>query len=150
MHPPPIYPQLPHLHDLGLAILACITPFWNMHPPLIFTLNQSIPFHLKRSFWWSDFSPLITSKPPSPQEMEHREKWERERVRKGIKNRERKALGISSNKMGSQYFERRKRLQLRKPFLYDSFFSPSIIQFWKLFPNHWESFCNSFLGHPLA
>jgi hypothetical protein len=30
MRPPPIYPQLPLLHNHGLAILACITPFRNM------------------------------------------------------------------------------------------------------------------------
>jgi hypothetical protein len=38
--------------------------------------------------------------------------------------------------MGSQYFERRKALQLRKPFLYDTIFSPSIIPFQKPFPNY--------------
>jgi hypothetical protein len=27
MHPLPIYPQLPHLHNHGLAKLACITLF---------------------------------------------------------------------------------------------------------------------------
>jgi hypothetical protein len=95
-----------------------------MRPPPIFTLNQSIPFHLKRSFWRSDVSPLISSKPPRPQETEHRER-ERERKRKkNIEKRERKAPRISSNKSGSQYFERRKTLQLQKPFLYDSIFSP--------------------------
>jgi hypothetical protein len=57
-----------------------------MLPPSIFTLNQSIPFHLKRSFWRSDFSPLISSKTPSPQEMEHRKK-ERKRGRKSIEKR---------------------------------------------------------------
>jgi hypothetical protein len=50
IRPPPIYPQLRHLHDHGLAILAYITLFWNISPPPIFTLNQSIPFYLKRSF----------------------------------------------------------------------------------------------------
>jgi hypothetical protein len=54
---------------------------------------------------------------------------ERERGRKSIKKRERKAPRISSNKRGNQYFERRKTLQLQKPFLYDSIFSPSIIPF---------------------
>jgi hypothetical protein len=78
MCPPLIYPQLPHLHDHGLAILACITPVQNMRPPLISTLNQSTPFYLKRSCRRSDFSPLISSKPPSPQEMEHRKKREKE------------------------------------------------------------------------
>jgi hypothetical protein len=106
-----------------------------MCPPPIFTINQSIPFHWKRSFWRSDFHPLISSKPPSPQETEHR-KRERERGRKSIKKRESKALRISSNKRRSQYFERRKILQLRKPFLYDSIFSPSIIPFQKPFPHH--------------
>jgi hypothetical protein len=36
----------------------------------------------------SDFSPLISSKPPSPQEMEHRKK--RKRGRKSIEKKERK------------------------------------------------------------
>jgi hypothetical protein len=49
MRPPPIYPQLPHLYDHDLAILACITPFQNMRPPPISALNQFTPFHLKRS-----------------------------------------------------------------------------------------------------
>jgi hypothetical protein len=78
MHPLPIYPKLSHLYDHGLAILTCITPFRNMRPPPIFTLNQSVPFHLKRSFWRSDFSPLKPSEPPSPQETEHRKKREKE------------------------------------------------------------------------
>jgi hypothetical protein len=71
--------------------------------------------------------------------MKHRKKRERERERgtKSIeRERERKASRISSNKRGSQYFERRKTLQQRKPFLYDSIFSPSIILFRKPFPNH--------------
>jgi hypothetical protein len=59
------------------------------------------------------FPPLISSKPLSPQEIEHIEKErERERERKSIEKRERKAPRISSNKRGSQYFERRKTLQL--------------------------------------
>jgi hypothetical protein len=56
--------------------------------------------------------------------------------RKSIKKEREKAPRISSNKRGSQYFERRKTLQLRKPFLYDSIFSSSIIPFRKPFPNH--------------
>jgi hypothetical protein len=44
-----LYPQLPHLYDHGLAILACITPFRNMRLPPISTLNKCTPFHLKRS-----------------------------------------------------------------------------------------------------
>jgi hypothetical protein len=67
--------------------------------------------------------------------IEKRER-ERERGRKSIEKRERKAPRISSNKRGSQYFERRKTLQLRNRFLYDSNFSSSIIPFQKPFPNH--------------
>jgi hypothetical protein len=70
-----------HLHDHGLAILMCKTLFWNMRPPPISTLNQSTPFHLKRSCWRGDFSPLKSSKPPSPQEMEHK-KREKKRKKK--------------------------------------------------------------------
>jgi hypothetical protein len=72
-----------------LKISACIPPLRNMGPPPIFTVNQSIPFHF--------FSSNII-KPPSPQETEHRE---RERGRKSIEKRERKASRISSNKRGS-------------------------------------------------
>jgi hypothetical protein len=86
MRPPPIYPQLPHLHDHGLAILTCITPFCNMCPPSIFTLNQCIPFHLKRSFCRSDFSPLISARPPSPQETEHEKKKEKEKKKESSKS----------------------------------------------------------------
>jgi hypothetical protein len=32
MRPPPIYPQLPHLQNLGLAMLVCITPLQNVCP----------------------------------------------------------------------------------------------------------------------
>jgi hypothetical protein len=56
------------------------------------------------------FSPQISSKPRSPQETEHKKRGRR-------KKEKRKALRISSNKRGSQYFERRKTFQLQKFFL---------------------------------
>jgi hypothetical protein len=59
------------------------------------------------------FSPQISSKTPGPQETEHKRERERERERKGKK----KAPMVSSNKRGSQYFERRKTLQFQKFFL---------------------------------
>jgi hypothetical protein len=62
-----------------------------MCPPPIFTINQSIPFHLKRSFWRSDFHPLISSKPPSPQETKHR-KREREKEEEKVLKKERAKL----------------------------------------------------------
>jgi hypothetical protein len=60
----------------------------------------------------------MSSKPPSPQETEHRKKRERERGRKSIekKKKKKKDLRVYSNKMGSQYFERRKIFQLQKFF----------------------------------
>jgi hypothetical protein len=56
--------------------------------------------------------PQISSKPPSPQETEHRKKR-----RKKEKEKRKKAPRVSSNKRGSQYFERRKTLQLQRSFL---------------------------------
>jgi hypothetical protein len=63
-----------------------------MCPPLISTLNQSTPFHVKRSYWRSDFSPLISSKPPSPQEMEHRRKKREKEEEKVLKKESSKSL----------------------------------------------------------
>jgi hypothetical protein len=73
-----------------------------MHPPPISTLNQSTPFYLKRSCWRSDFSPLISSKPPSERKSIEKRKKERKKVPR-----------VSSNKRGSQNFERRKTLQIK-------------------------------------
>jgi hypothetical protein len=64
-----------------------------------------IPF--KKWFLKKWFSPQISSKSPSPQETEHRKK------EKG-KEKEKRAPRVSSNKSGSQYFERRKTLQLQR------------------------------------
>jgi hypothetical protein len=64
------------------------------------------PFEKKFLKKW--FSPQISSKPPSPQETGHGKK----------------PLGVSSNKRGSQYFERRKTLQLQKLFLMWFYFLP--------------------------
>jgi hypothetical protein len=72
---------------------------------------MTVPFHVKpfeKKFLKKQFSPQISSKPPSPQETEHIEKREKEK---------RKAAGVSSNKRGCQYFESKKILQLQKSFL---------------------------------
>jgi hypothetical protein len=71
-----------------------------------------MPFHVipfEKRFLKKCFSPQISSKPPSPQEMEHRKKKKR-RKRK-------KAPRVYSNKKGSQCFERGKTLQLQRSFL---------------------------------
>jgi hypothetical protein len=60
--------------------------------------------------------PQISSKPPSPQEMEHRKKEEKEKRKKAPK--------VSSNKRGSQYFARRKTLQLQRSFFMWFYFLP--------------------------
>ncbi len=73
---------------------------------IVMTMSFYImPFEKRFLKMW--FSPQISSKLPSPQEMEHR-KREKE---------EKKPPRVSSNKRGSQYFERRKTLQLQKSFL---------------------------------
>jgi hypothetical protein len=53
------------------------------------------------------FSPQISSKSSSPQR-DGAQKKERKSIEKREKERKRKAPGVSSNKRGSQYFERRK------------------------------------------
>jgi hypothetical protein len=113
-----------------------------MRPPPISKLNQSTPFHLKRSCWRSDFSPLISSKPPSHQETEHRKKGEKEKEKVLKKRKLQESLQIKGEVnilIGEKHFN------FKNSFLYDSIFSPSIIPFRKSFPNHWENFLNSFL-----
>jgi hypothetical protein len=68
--------------------------------------TASILKPFEQSFWGSAFLLKYHQNPPSPQEMEHEKKKEK-----------RKTLRVSSNKRGSQYFERRKTLQLQKFFL---------------------------------
>jgi hypothetical protein len=58
-------------------------------------------------------------------------RWSIEKKEKGKK----KAPKVSSNKRGSQYFERRKILQLQR-----SIFSPSIIPFQKPFSKSLRKF----------
>jgi hypothetical protein len=73
---------------------------------------MTMPFHVmpfEKRFLKKWFSPQISSKPPSPQEMEYRKKEE--------KGKRKKSPRVSSNKRGSQYFERRKTLQHRRSFL---------------------------------
>jgi hypothetical protein len=59
MCPPPIYPQLPDLHNHGLAMLAYITSLRNMRPPPVYGS------HLKRSFEKVIFSSNIIKTPKS-------------------------------------------------------------------------------------
>jgi hypothetical protein len=82
---------------------------------------MTMPFHVmpfEKRFLKNWFSPQISSKPSSDQETEHRKK----KKEKG--KRKEKAPRVSSNKRGSQYFERRKILQLQRSFLMWFYFLP--------------------------
>jgi hypothetical protein len=68
-------------------------------------LFQVKPFEKK--FFKNSFSPQISSTPPESSRDGAYIKKEKEKS---------KALRVSSNKRGSQYFERRKTLQLQKSF----------------------------------
>jgi hypothetical protein len=122
MHPPPIYPQLPHLYNHSLAMLACITPFQNMRPPPAYWS------HLKRSFWRSDF---LLKYHQNPQVLK---RWSKKR------GRERKAPRVSSNKGEVNILRGEKYFNFKNPFRCDSIFSPSIIPFQKPFSKSLRKF----------
>jgi hypothetical protein len=104
-----------------------------MRPPPIFTLNQSIPFHLKRSFWRGVFSPLISSKPLSPQETEYREKRERERGRKSIENKREKSSKNLFKKGEVNILRGGKHFNFENPFYMIPFSPPPPYHFKNLF-----------------
>jgi hypothetical protein len=67
-----------------------------------------MPLHVmqfEKRFLKKWFSPQISSKPLSPQETEHRKKEK-------IEEKGKKVPKVSSNKRGSQYFERKKYFNL--------------------------------------
>jgi hypothetical protein len=106
MRPPLIYPQLPNLHNYGLAI------------------SSKIPKSSKR------------------RSIKKREKvLKRKREKKNEKEKLQESLQI---KMGSQYFGRRKTLQLQNPFCMSPFSSPPSYHFKNPFQNHLRKFCSSF------
>jgi hypothetical protein len=82
------YSQLPHIHNHGLAILACMTPFWNMHPPLVYP--QLWLYHL---IWKEFFEEVIflLKYHQNPWETKHRKKKKRER--KHIEKEKKKKRG---------------------------------------------------------
>jgi hypothetical protein len=121
-----------------------------MRPPLIFTLNQSIPFHLKRSFWRNDFSPLISSKPSSPQETEHREKERERKSKKRYWKKEREKLQESLQIKGEVNILRGgKHFNFENPFYMIPFSPPPSYHFENLFQTIEKVFITLF-GHPLA
>jgi hypothetical protein len=70
------------------------------------------------------------------------EEKERESIEK--RERKRKAPRVSSNKKGSQCFERRKTLQHQNPFCVSPFSSPPSYHFKNPFQKHLKIFCSSF------
>jgi hypothetical protein len=102
----------PHLHNHGLAMLACITPLRIIRPPLIYQI------YLKRSFWISDFLLKYHQNPKS--------------LRDGAKNgRERKVPRVSSNKGKINILRWDRHFNFKTPFQCDPIFSLSIIPFQK-------------------
>jgi hypothetical protein len=90
-----------------------------------------MPFHVmpfKKRFLKKWFSPQISSKPSSSQEMEHR--------KKEGKGKRKKAPRVSSNKRGSKYFKRRKHFNFKDLFYVISFSPPPSYHFKNTFQNH--------------
>jgi hypothetical protein len=122
MHPPPIYPQLPHFHNHGLVI----------------------PFH----FIWKEifeecFSPHLSSKFQSSERDGALKERERESIEK--KGNEKEKLQESLQiKRESQYFERRKTFQLQNLLTLVHFLPLHLTIFKTLSKIIWESFITLF------
>jgi hypothetical protein len=122
MRPPPIYPQLPHFHNHGLAI-----PFHSISSEKIF---------LK-----SVFLLVYYQNPQVLKEMEH---WKRERE-KVLKKEEgkRKAARVSTNKMVKSIFWEGQNISTN-PFCMIPFSSPPSYHFKNPYQNHLRKFHSSF------
>jgi hypothetical protein len=101
MRPPPIYPQLSHFHNHGLAI----------------------PFHcIWKEIFEEYFSSRLSSKSSSPQ---RDRALKRERERKGIENKrkeKRRDPRVSANKKGKSIFWEEKNILTSKSFYVSPFF----------------------------
>jgi hypothetical protein len=117
MRPPPIYPQFPHLHNHGLAMLACITPLQNMRPP------QYIEANWKEVLEEVIFSSNIIKALKSSRD----EAW-----KKGEEEKEKlqKSFQIKGK---LTFWEEKDTSTSKNPFWCDPIFSPSIIPFQKPF-----------------
>jgi hypothetical protein len=111
-----------YIHNSHISIIMVYIDVHNFIPEYASTASittvMTMPFHVKsfgKKFLKKWFSPQISSKPLSPQGTEHKKKRETERKRK--KEEEKEKLQESLQIKGSQYFVRRKALQLQKSFL---------------------------------
>jgi hypothetical protein len=128
MHLPLIYPQLPHLHNHGLAISS--HAIWKEFLTVVFLHKyHQNPWVLKGT--------------------EHRKKREKY-WKKTKKERKRKTQRVSSNKKEKSIFWEEKNIATSKSFLYEPIFFPSIIPFQKPFPKSFEKISQLFLYHPLT
>jgi hypothetical protein len=128
MHPPPIYPHLPHFHNHGLAI----------------------PFH----FIWKEifeecFSSRLSQNPKSSKrrskEKRERKKLLKERERKSIeKKRKEKRSFKSPCKNGKSIFWEEKNISTSKSFYVSPFSPPPSYHFQNPFQNHLRKFHSSF------
>jgi hypothetical protein len=132
MSPPPIYPQLPHLHNHGLFMLACITPVWNMHPPPIYWS------HLKRCFWRSDF---LFKYHQNPQVLKT---WSKEKKKKKREEEKEKLHESLQKKRKLIFWEEKNNSTSKILFNVIPFSPPPSYHFKNPFQNHRESFLNSF------
>jgi hypothetical protein len=86
---------------------------------------------IEKKFLKKWFSPQISSKPLSAQEME---------LKKKEKKRKRKAPKVSSNKREVNILGGERHFKFKNPFRCDFIFSPSIIPFQKPFPKSLRKF----------
>jgi hypothetical protein len=91
MRPPPIYPQLPHLHNHD--------PISDYASTASISTGMTMSFHLKRKFlkkWYFSSSIIKTPQVLKRQSIKKREKnyWKKERK----KRKKKKAPRVSSNK----------------------------------------------------
>jgi hypothetical protein len=118
-----------------------------MRPPPVYPQSWPCQAIWKESFWRSDFSTQISSKPPSPQETEHGKKRKsiEKREKKEKKEEEKEKLQVSLQIKGNSIFWEEKNTLISK-ILFDAipFSPPPSYHFKNPFQNHWESFLNSF------
>jgi hypothetical protein len=108
------------------------------------------PMPLEKDFLKVVFLLKYHQNPPALKETEHRKKREkvlkkREREKERKRKREKEKLQESLQiKRGSQYFERRKTLQLQNPFCMSPFSFPPSYHFKNSYQNHLIKFCSTF------
>jgi hypothetical protein len=130
-------------------ILACITPFYNMRPPLIYSRlphfhNHGLAISSENKFLKSVFLLVYHQNPPSPQRDGALKKREGKSIEKKDQGKEKLQESLQIKRevnilRGEKHFN-------FKIFLHESILSPSIIPFSKPFPKSFEKVSS----HPLT